>query len=90
MIYYSAASSSLKNKKTGLKVILSHGLCFYVERRVIFPLRNVKCKQHTKANLHTENEVTFIVDKKKTHGNAITKFSPHVLKRPTFKESNDI
>ena len=45
MIYYSAASSSLK-KKTDLKGILSHGLCFSVERRVIFPLRNVKCKDY--------------------------------------------
>ena len=25
-----------------------------------------------------------------TQGNAITKFSPHVFKRPTFKGSNDI
>ena len=41
-------------------------------------------------NLHAENEVTFIVDKKKTQGKAITKFSPHVFKRPTFKGSNDI
>ena len=44
----------------------------------------------SKANLHTETEVTFIVDKKKTQGKAITKFSPNVFKRPTFKGSNDI
>ena len=84
-----------------LKGILRHGLCFSVERRVIFPLRNVKCivriiflvnllKQPSKANLHMKNEVTFIVDKKKTKGKAITKFSPHVFERPTFKRSNDI
>ena len=51
MIYYSAASSSLKkktktNKKTDLKGILSDGSCFSVERRVIFPLRNLKCKDY--------------------------------------------
>ena len=101
MIYYSAASSSLKKrkKKTDLKRILSHDLCFSVERRVIFPLEmwNVRIifpvnllKQRTKANLHTKKEVTFIVDKKKTQGKAITKFSPDVFKRPTFKGSNDI
>ena len=32
----------------------------------------------SKVNLHTENEVTFIVDKKKNQERAITKFSPHV------------
>ena len=84
MIYYSAASSSLKKIrrrrrkkiKTDLKGILSDGSCFSVERRVILPLRNVKCKDyvscqvvettHLMANLHAENEVTFIVDKKKS------------------------
>ena len=95
----------LVKKKTDLKGILSDGLCFSVERRVIFPLRNVKCKDyiqlyyiscqfvettHLKLICLTENEVTFIVDKKKTQGKAITKFSPHVFKRPTFKGSNDI
>ena len=35
-----------KKKKTDLKGILSDGLCFSVERRVIFPLRNVKCKDY--------------------------------------------
>ena len=44
MIYYSAASSSFK--KTDLKGILSDGLCFSMERRVIFPHRNVKCKDY--------------------------------------------
>ena len=76
MIYYSAASSSLKKKKkkkTDLKGILSDGSCFSVERRVIFLLRNVKCKDYVSCqvdetthlrliyNLHTENEVMFIV-----------------------------
>ena len=71
------------------------GSCFSVERRVIFPLSNVKCKDYVlkrrirKANLHTENEVTFIVDKKKTQEKAINKFSPHVFEIPTFKGSND-
>ena len=88
MIYYSAASSSLK-KKTDLKGILSDGSCFSVERRVIFPLRNMKCKDASKANLHTESEVTFIVEKKKTQEKAITKFSPHVFESPKFKGSND-
>ena len=46
MIYYSAASSSLNKKKTDLKGILSDGSCFSVERRVIFLLRNVKCKDY--------------------------------------------
>ena len=44
MIYYSAASSSLDKKKTDLKGILSDGSCFSVDRRVIFLLRSVKCK----------------------------------------------
>ena len=56
--------------------------------RIIFPVNLLK--QRTKANLHTKNEVTFIVVKKKTQGKAITKFSPDVFKRPTFKGSNDI
>ena len=42
----------------------------------------------SKANLHTESEVTFIVDKKKAQEQAITKFSPHVFESPTFKGSN--
>ena len=75
MIYYSAGSSSLHShkKKTDLKGILSDGSCFSVERRVIFLLRNVKCKDYVSCqvdetthlrliyNLHTENEVMFIV-----------------------------
>ena len=73
--------------------------CFSVERRVIFPLRNVKCKDYVSCqvvetrhlrNLHTENEVTYIVDmKKENQEKAITKFSPHVFKSPTFNGSND-
>ena len=35
------------------------------------------------ANLHTENEVKFIVDKKKNEEKAITKFSLHVLESST-------
>ena len=46
MIYYSAASSSLNKEKTDLKRILSDGSCFSVQRRVIFLLRNVKCKDY--------------------------------------------
>ena len=42
-----------------------------------------------KANLHTENEVTYIVDKKKKTEKAITKFSPHVFESQTFNGSND-
>ena len=43
-----------------------------------------------KANLHTENEVTYIVDKKKKKTEkAITKFSPHVFESQTFNGSND-
>ena len=42
------------------------------------------------ANLHTENEVMFIVDKKKNQEKAITKFSSHVFESPTFKGSNNI
>ena len=81
MIYYSAPSSSLK-KQT---LILSDGSSFSVERRVIFPHRNVKCKDYVscqvvetthliKANLHTENEVTFIVDKKKNKKKRLVSF----------------
>ena len=71
---------------------------FLWKGELFFPLRNVKCKDYiscqfveltAKANLHTKNEVTFIVDKKKTQGKAITKFSPDVFKRPTFKGCND-
>ena len=81
MIYYSAASSSLNKKKTELKGILSDGSCFSVKRRVIFLLRNMKCEDYvscwkdaSKANLHTENEVTFIVDKKKTKKKRLLSF----------------
>ena len=43
----------------------------------------------SKANLHTENEVTFIIDKKKTQEKAITKFSSQVFESPKFEGSND-
>ena len=97
MIYYSAASFSLKKKtttttttknkkKTDLKGILSDALCLSEERKVIFPLRNVNSKDYIQLYIscqfvepthlkHTEN-VTFIVDNKKTQGKAITKFCP--------------
>ena len=52
MIYYSAASSSLKKQKD-LKGILSDDSCFSVERRVIFPLRNVKCKDYVSCQVVT-------------------------------------
>ena len=35
-----------QKKKTDLKGMLIDGLCFSMERRVIFPLRNVKCKDY--------------------------------------------
>ena len=91
----------LPRKRNRPKGILSHiSFVFFRGKKRYFSLKNVKYKQlcflsicwndASKANLHTENEVTFIVDKKKTQGKAITKFSPHVFKRPTFKGSNDI
>ena len=43
----------------------------------------------SKANLHKENEVTFIVGQEKKEEKAITKFSPHVFESATFKGSND-
>ena len=48
----------------------------------------------SKANLHTENEVTYIVDKKKEQEKkktekAIAKFSPHVFESQTFNGSHD-
>ena len=43
----------------------------------------------SKANLHMDNKVTFIVDTKETQEKATSKFSPHVFKSPTLKESND-
>ena len=51
---------------------------------------SICCDEASKANLHTESEVMFIVDKKKTQEKAITKFSSHVFESPTFKGSNDI
>ena len=33
------SSAAFSSKETDLKGILSHGLCFSVERRVIFPLK---------------------------------------------------
>ena len=55
-----------------------------MDRRVIFLLRSVKCKDvscqvvetidASKANLHTENDVTFIVDKKKTKKKRLLSF----------------
>ena len=71
----------LPRKRNRPKEILSHtvyGSCFCVERRDIFLLKKYEIqvpyflsssvnllKRRTKANLHTENAVMFIVDKKK-------------------------
>ena len=49
----------------------------------------ISCQFVETANLHTENEVMFFVDKKKNQEKAITKFSSHVFESPTFKGSND-
>ena len=63
---------------------------FLWKGELFFPLEMWNCwNDASKANLHTESEVTFIVDKKKTQEKAITKFSPHVFASPTFKGSND-
>ena len=43
----------------------------------------------SKANLHVDNKVTFIVDTKETQEKATSKFYPYVFKSPTFKGSND-
>ena len=97
-IHSSAASSS---KETDLKRILSHGLCFSAERRVIFPLKmwnariiyflSICWNDAPNVNLHTENKVTFIVDQgKKKARKATTKFSPYVFKIPTSRGSNEI
>ena len=39
----------------------------------------------SKANLHMDNKVTFIVNTKATQEKATSKFSPHVFKSPTLK-----
>ena len=60
MMYYSAASSSLNKKKTDLKGILSDGLCFSMERRVIFLLRNVKCKDYVSCQVVEKTHLRLI------------------------------
>ena len=71
-----------------------------MERRVIFLLRNMKCKDYVscqvvetthliKANLHTENEVTFIVDKKKNKKKRLVSFLHMFSKVKYIKGSND-
>ena len=96
MIYYSAASSSFK--KRDLKGILSDGLCFSVERRVIFPHRNVKCKDYVSCQVVETTRLRLICIRRmksrssstrKNPRKAITKFSPHVFESPTFKGSSD-
>ena len=82
MIYYSAASSSFK--KTDLKGILSDGLCFSVERRVIFPHRNVKCKDYVSCQVVQTTHLRLICiwiiksrsssTRKKTQEKATSKF----------------
>ena len=100
MIYYSAASSSLNKKKTELKAILSDGSCFSVKRRVIFLLRNVKCKDYVSCHevVGTTHLGLICIQRMKSCSlsttttkmeKAITKFSSHVFKSPTFKGSND-
>ena len=98
MIYYSAASSSLNKKKTDLKGILSDGSCFSVERRVIFLLRDVKCKDYVSCQVVETTHVRLIciqrmkscsLSTRKKQEKAITKFSSHVFESPTFKGSND-
>ena len=92
MIYYSAASSSFK--KTDLKGILSDGLCFSVERRVIFPHRNVKCKDYVSCQVVQTTHLRLICigiikSRSSSTRKKTSKFSPHVFKSPTFKGSND-
>ena len=80
-ILFSRFFLAKQQQKKDLKGILSDGLCFSMEKRVIFLLRNMKCKDYvscwndaSKANLHTENEVMFIVDKKKTKKKRLLSF----------------
>ena len=49
-----------KKKKTDLKGILSDGSCFSVERRVIFLLRNVKCKDYISCQVVETTHVRLI------------------------------
>ena len=73
--------------------------CFSVERRVIFPLRNVKCKDYVSCQVVETRHLRLICIRrmksrtsstwKKNQEKAITKFSPHVFKSPTFNGSND-
>ena len=98
MIYYSATSSSLNKKKTDLKGVLSDGSCFSVERRVIFLLSNVKCKESVSCQVVETTHLRLICIRRmksrssstrKKQEKAIIKFSPHVFESPTFKGSND-
>ena len=79
MIYYSAASSSLKKKKkkkTDLKGILSDGLCFPGERRVIFPLRNVKCKDYVSCQVVETTHLRLICIRKVKSRSSSTRKKP--------------
>ena len=79
MIYYSAASSSLKKKKkkkTDLKGILSDGSCFSVERRVIFLLRNVKCKDYVSCQVVETTHLRLICIRKVKSRSSSTRKKP--------------
>ena len=89
----------LPRKRNRSKGILSHtvyGSCFCVQRRYIFPLKNMKYKYHNscqfvetthlRPNLHACGECSHVHRRQEK---AITKFSSHVFESPTFKGSND-
>ena len=77
--------------------------CFSVQRRVIFPLRNVKRKDYVSCQVVETRHLRLICirrmkprtsstrkkKKKKKTEKAITKFSPHVFESQTFNGSND-
>ena len=88
----------VKQKKTDHKGVLSDGSCFSVERRVIFLLRNVKCKESVSCPVVETTHLRLICIRRmksrssstrKKQEKAIIKFSPHVFESPTFKGSND-
>ena len=76
MMYYSAASSSLNKKKTDLKGILSYGSCFSVERRVIFLLRNVKCKDYVSCQVVETTRLRLICIRRSKSRSSSTRKKP--------------
>ena len=86
MIYYSAAFSSLNNnnKKTDLKVILSDGSCFSVERRDIFLLRKMICKDYVSCQVVETTHLKLICIRRMKSRSSLTRKRPKEMRLLSF------